>query len=256
MRPDVFVDLRAQRTAPGRLLRGRGLRAGARAPRRAVQPPIRALGYRAPGRCPAAARCDAYGPTGSRPRWWSTTASSASTSTRTSCRSDSDEAPGLYRYEVAGPRRMQFAAMTARATASIWPSGPGPRLVASATSTAAVAARRDQRHVLGPMAAAAARAPRPCRGALQWPRVPMETSTADVVYVNVPEWLAVRIAESLGQELVVRRNRMKLDDGLRIPQDGAVPVLRHAVRAAQPRARAGAARRSWTRMALPGASRM
>ena len=37
-----------------------------------------------------------------------TTAWHASTSTPASSRSDQDERPGLYRYEIAGPRRMQF----------------------------------------------------------------------------------------------------------------------------------------------------
>jgi hypothetical protein len=115
---------------------------------------------------------------------------------------DKDNGPGLYRYELAGPRRMQFA------------DHDGPRCrVDLATGTWAEARREGITDLLYwcpdgtngtlyapwmlPLPVLHARAATLCSG------LPPEWSDdGDIVYVNVPESLAKKVATSLGQELV------------------------------------------------------
>jgi hypothetical protein len=114
---------------------------------------------------------------------------------------DGDADPGLYLYEVAGPRRMQFAA----------DDGSRHR-VDLAVGTWAEARRLGVADLIYwqpdgttgtlftpwmlPLPVLHARAAALCSGLR-----PGWNDHGDIVYVNVPEWVAVRIAESLGQGL-------------------------------------------------------
>jgi hypothetical protein len=115
---------------------------------------------------------------------------------------EDDRGPGLYRYELSGPRRMQFA------------SEDGIRCrVDLAVGTWAEARRIGDADLLYwepdgtngtlfapwmlPLPVLHARAATLCSGLRAgW------NDKGDIVYVNVPEGLAIKIAESLGQELV------------------------------------------------------
>lgn len=119
---------------------------------------------------------------------------------------DQDEGPGLYRYEIAGPRRMQFRAdddscyrvdlavgawLEARRSGDtnlIWwePDGINGTLLTPWRL---------------PLPALHARVAALCSGL-----APYAGDDGSTVYVNVPQWLAIRIAESLGQRLVVQAN--------------------------------------------------
>ncbi|HEV7529724.1 MAG TPA: hypothetical protein VGO29_12580 [Solirubrobacteraceae bacterium] len=116
-------------------------------------------------------------------------------------RVDGDTDPGLYLYDVAGPRRMQFA------------DDDGARYkVDLAVGTWAEARRLGAADLLYwqpdgtngtlfapwmlPLPVLHARASALCSGLR-----PGWNDHGDIIYVNVPEWLAVRIAESLEQEL-------------------------------------------------------
>jgi hypothetical protein len=114
---------------------------------------------------------------------------------------DDDRSPGFYRYEISGPRRMQFQA------------ADGRRYHVDLAVGAWAEARR-----LGELAHIWWR-PDGTNGSLMTPwRLPLPSLHArsaalcsglapyvtddGVNYVNVPEWVAIRIARSLGQELV------------------------------------------------------
>ena len=116
---------------------------------------------------------------------------------------EDDGEPGLYRYELVGPRRMQFAdddGRRYRVDLAIGTWAEARRLGATellywqpdGTNGTLLAPWMLPLPVLHARAAALCSGLRP-----DW------SDSGDIVYVNVPEWLAVRIAESLGQDLVL-----------------------------------------------------
>ncbi len=119
---------------------------------------------------------------------------------------DHDERPGLYRYEITGPRRMQFRA-----------DDNSRYRVDLAVGAWAEARRAGEMNLIWwepdgmngtlltpwrlPLPALHARVAALCSGL-----APYEGDDGSTVYVNVPKRLAIRIAESLGQGLVVQAN--------------------------------------------------
>ena len=114
---------------------------------------------------------------------------------------DNDGAPGLYRYEVSGPRRIQFVdddGTRYRVDLAVGTWAEARRL--GATDLLLWESDGTNGTLLAPwmlpLPALQARAATLCSGLrADW------NERGDIVYVNVPEWLAVRIAESLDQKL-------------------------------------------------------
>lgn len=113
----------------------------------------------------------------------------------------SDTEPGLYRYEMSGPRRLQFVDedgtryrvdLAVGAWAEARRSGDVDLLLWAPDGTNGT----FYAPWMLPLPVLQGRAAALCSGLR-----PDFNSQGDVVYVNVPEWLAVRIAESLGQQL-------------------------------------------------------
>jgi hypothetical protein len=121
---------------------------------------------------------------------------------------EDDTGPGFYRYEVSGPRRMQFAddgGMRYAVDEAVGKWAEARRV--GATNLLDWKADGTNGELLTPwmlpLPVLQARAAALCSGLPP----PYDRSTGEVVYVNVPEWLAVRIAESLGQLLEYVANR-------------------------------------------------